>query len=723
MVKYTNNAVFIFDDFEKMTKSKVQMIVNKNKTGFVWLLFFLVLVVNVKATKLQSAYEALFNKDYFKAMKLFNEINKKKPDAYSCFGLATIYSRNDNPYSNPDSASKYISQSYYLFKLLEKPIKIKGLQLDTSVILNAVDSIADRQFQQIKKESSVEKYDRFLRANYLASQSIIIECFYARDETEFNNVQLMRKSEATQNFIVTHPQSNFLLEALLLLDRQIFEEKTKDQSANSYVQFLKKYPKSTLKNVACDKLFEIYKQTSDLEGLKKYVVDYPSAPQNLEAWKMLFSLFVRSYTNSELKKFLENYPAFPLKNSILKEVELNNIALIPYQQKELTGFVNGQGKLIIPNIYDSVTDFQEGLSVVSKNDSVFFINKENTNVFSQSFAEAFGFKNGIAAVKKNNKWYFINRLGQQISKFYDEISEQSNEVYVVKLNEKYGALDRYCQPLIETKYTKLGDFKNEFAYYIEDNKYGFVSKAGTQHKAEFDWISDFSDKQIAVVKKEDKYGLLSAKGKKILNTVYDLIIKANNDVYIVVLNNSYCFFSSEGCFLSQLAYDYAKDKPADYYTNGDCFKLIKKGQQSLVGRNGHTLIAFESFDEINFFSEGKMRVSKNMKKENKYGFLDKNLKAVIPLKYKLASDFVDSIALAESKEKFIMLNHQGLEIFTSDHPIQKLTTHYYLLNDGYRQLLNDKGKIVFSDIADAQVVNPWLLIVTLADGEIKLLYD
>ncbi len=685
--------------------------------------FLLLATTGIYASKLEKGFEALYRGDYFQAIKIFRSVNKKHPDPYASYGLATVFSRHDNPFFNPDSASRYITLSYNLFKLLKKPETLKNLQLDQAKILAPADSVAEKQLQKLKKEPDVAKLDHFLRENYLANQSTLVEAVYLRDELEFNATMAHNHSDSTRQFLLRHPASNFFIEASLLRERQIFDEMTRDKKAESYKLFLKLNPKNNLRNVAYDRLFEIYRQGSDLEGLKFFVAAYPEAPQNLEAWKLLFSLYVRSYTNSELKNFLEAYPAFPLKNSILKEVELNNIALFPYQKKDLTGFINSSGKLVIPPMYDAVTDFYEGLSVVNKNDTVLFVNKENTNVFGKFFSEAFPFKNGIAPVKQNNHWFFINRLGQQVSKYYSEISECSNSAYIVKLNNRYGAVDHFGQEIIEARFTKLGDFKNDLAYFIEDNKYGFVNKLGGQHRAEFDWISDFNNKQVAIIKKEGFYGLINAQGKYLLEPVYDQVIKTNSPVFIVVSNNNYGFFSSEGCFLSQVAYEYTKEKPAEFYTNGEYFKLIKKGEQSLVDKNGRTLISFDAYNEINFYSEGLMRVRKDIKKEPKYGYLDKKLSMAIPLKYQQAGDFSDSIALVKLKDKFIMLGYKGQELLVSDYQVEKLTAHYYLFDDGFKQLVNQKGAVVYNDIQDAQVINPWLLVVTLSTGEIKLLYD
>lgn len=672
-----------------------------------------------KASKVESGFKALSVYDYFKAKKLFNANFKSKSDPYSSYGLAVIYSRNDNPFFDLDSASKYAALSYNFFLKKRDKKELFTFKIDSLTILQLVDSIATKDFKRLKKENSVLRYTAFLKQNYLANKNLINEVIYLRDQLDYNETLGYNDSRQTKEFVITHPQSSFVQEALLLIDRQIFDESTKENSVTAYIEFIKVNPKNILLNSAYEKLFSIYKEKSDLEGLHAFVINYPKAPQNLEAWKLLFSLTVKSFSNDELEKFLEENPTFPLKNSILKELELNKLVLYPYQKDDLFGFIDSETKVIIPLAFDAVTPFYEGLSVVSKNDSVFYINKENTNPFDQFFTDAYAFNNGIAAVKNGNKWCFINRQGQIISPIYDEINEISDNFYTVKLNGKYGALNNFGQVIIEPKFEELGDFKNGFAYYRSENKSGFVSKDGYVHKAEFDWLSDFGADKIAIVKIGNSYGLVNANGKIILETKYDQVLKANNGLFIVVLNNLYGFYNSAGCFLSTIAYDFSKEKPVDFYTNGQVFKLIKKGQQALMDANGRTSIDFGVYEEINFASNGLIRV----KNKNKYGYVDRKLNLDISYKYTKASDFKDSCAIVQLKDKSILINTQGKEIFSSLSEIQKISTHYYRLQSENEEIINNKGELVFTRISDIQPLKGAVFIITLNTGNIKILRD
>lgn len=673
----------------------------------------------IKASNPAKGFEALRIYDYFLAKKIFYEQQKKKPDTYASYGLAVIFSRSDNPFYNIDSAGKYIKRSFHGIQAAAVSQTLSGFTIDNITILNLSDSISMKMFRVVKQLNSVNAYNFFLENFYLAKQKLRQDAVYARDELEFNTILEFNSSELTRQFMVLHPQSPFYMEASVLRERQLYDEHTKSNTDSVFISFINQYPKNVMVKTAHERLFAIYRQQKDTKGLAFFVKYYPNAYQNLDAWKLLFSLIVKEFSFDELKNFVREYPDFPLKNSILKELELNKMILYPYQKGDFSGFIDEKGKIVIKPIFDAASDFYEGLSVVSRNDSVYFINKRNENPFGKIYSEALVFKNGIAPVKQSGKWFFINRQGQSISRFYDEINELSDNVYVVKTGDKYGALDYFGHTILEPKFDKLGDFKNGYAYYMEKGLYGFVSSTGSVHKAEFEWISDFNQQQIAIIQQNNKYGLTNIYGKKVLEPQYDQVLKTNSSVFILVLSSLYGFFSSEGCLLTPVTFDYLKEKPVDYYTNGKLLKLNRKNEQSFIDLNGHPYVSFGAYQDINFPVNELMRV----KFKNKYGYLDKKLAPVIPYKYQQAADFSDSLALVKVNENNVLITTYGGEIFSTGAEIVKLSKHYYSVNDDARSIINATAELIYSEVDNVQKINNGLLIVTLNNGEIKLISD
>ncbi|MCW3076144.1 MAG: hypothetical protein JWO32_753 [Bacteroidetes bacterium] len=598
-------------------------------------------------------------------------------------------------------------------------LEFNGFKIDSLLILRLCDTIADKQWHKIKKSGSVKAFNAFLIQNYLANNLMKEQAVYLRDELDYNEIILKNRSDSTLEFIQSHPQSFFYAEAVILRQRQIYAENTKNGTAPEFINFISKNKENIMLYTAYENLYKLYKLHSDINGLKTFVHSYPDSPQLNEAWKLLFSLSVKSFSNEELEKFLTDHPSFPFKKSIKKDLELNKIELWPYEKDELFGFIDSTANIKIAPQYDSVSDFSEGLSVVNKNDTVFYINKENINPFNHYYSEAYPFKNGIAVVKQENKWDFINRQGQIISGNYEEVNELSNMVYVIKINGKYGAINNLGQTIIEPRFQKLGDFKNEYAYYIEEGKYGFVSKSGYVHKAEFDWISNFNEKNIAVIKQNSLFGLINSDGRIILEPLMDAVVKSSKNVFIVVRNAQYGFFNGGGCFLSTMTYDYLKEKPAEFYTNGILLKFLKNNEQSIADFNGKQLIEFGAYDEIHFAGNGLSRV----KRKNKYGFIDKKFQVVIPFKYQMAKDFVDSVAVVESHGKNALINLQGKEIYSSTEPIEKLSRHYYSVGEDKMEIINSKGEKILNGAINIQMGRKGLLIIILSNNEIKLLKD
>jgi WG containing repeat len=83
-----------------------------------------------------------------------------------------------------------------------------------------------------------------------------------------------------------------------------------------------------------------------------------------------------------------------------------------------SGYINKNGKLLIPCRYAEANGFSEGLASARNelNGLWGFINKRGDWVIKQRFTQvpSEGFKNGLALIKENDKWGYINKKGEFI---------------------------------------------------------------------------------------------------------------------------------------------------------------------------------------------------------------------------------------------------------------------------------------------------------------------
>src|SRR5688572_8496044 len=130
-------------------------------------ILFLLSFSSLSAGKLEKGYEAMGIYNYFEARKIFYKCLKKQPCG-AAFGLATIYSRNDNPFYNLDSAHKYISLSEKNYKSAvankKTSARLAKLKITSLSITDLREAIYLKAFEAAEKTHSIEALNRYITA-------------------------------------------------------------------------------------------------------------------------------------------------------------------------------------------------------------------------------------------------------------------------------------------------------------------------------------------------------------------------------------------------------------------------------------------------------------------------------------------------------------------------------------------------------------------------------
>ncbi len=171
-----------------------------------------------------------------------------------------------------------------------------------------------------------------------------------------------------------------------------------------------------------------------------------------------------------------------------------------YSTQNLYGYINKQGKLIIPNKFDYAKSFSQGLAIARKypQKKMGYINKSGKFSIEPKFEFGRSFSEGVAAVVINNKYGFIDKNGDMI---------------------------------IQPTYSMVGDFNEGFAWAEKDNKYGFINKEGkVVIDFIYDFVTDFSEGLAAVGRGDyinNEWGFINSKGEQ---TIDFLFVKELNDL-------------------------------------------------------------------------------------------------------------------------------------------------------------------------------------------------
>ena len=627
--------------------------------------------VPVFSSKIINAYKALSLYDYFKAKKFFYYSLAKNPTEAS-YGLATIFYRNDNPFSNIDSAAKYIAKSNRFFK---DSVTLSGYKISRGTINHLMGKISSTGLEYYARYKTTSSLNHFLTSFYFGDDSLLNTARVIRDELYLHNYTSSASSDSMHFFMLDHPESIFYAKAKTLFYNFQFSENTTEKSVGEYKRFIVQYPQNPNTVLAEYKLFELTKELHLADSLYAFIKKYSRLTTD-EAWKMLYSISVKYYAKKELKQFLSNYPEYPYSETIEKEIILSQKIVYPLKDgMDKYGFIDTLGNWIIKPVFDDAGYFKEGFAWVCKNDSCFYINKEGVKTSAFYFEETEDYENGLAIVKNQNHFFLINRSGQLITKGFEDINKASDNLFVCKKDNFYGAINTKGETVIPFTYQKLGNFKNGYAYYLS-NKYGLVNIYNQALKADWDWISEIEANNLVVVKKGLKFGLMQLNDSLLLFPEFDYISYCENGIYIIVKNNLYGFYNAtEKCYVTAIAYDYDKSLSNAYYTNGKQFKLIKDGDVALVDANGRTSIGFGTYTNVFFAKNEVIRIMKG----KKFGYVDRKLNPITPVEFEKAGDYENNLAIVSKGATTQLINKTGKVIFSiKEGSIEKLKSDFYV---------------------------------------------
>lgn len=211
----------------------------------------------------------------------------------------------------------------------------------------------------------------------------------------------------------------------------------------------------------------------------------------------------------------------------------------------------------------------------------------------------------------------------------------SNSDRVEKLSKKKRVKSKKRQNL-KRLYPALKNTKNGAIYGYINNKGEFIIQP------KFDGAYDFDDNCLAIINENNKDGIIDLKGEYKVYPIYDSI--------------------------SQFKEDRAS--------------FSKDGGMGVIDQNGN-IITKKSYEIIGQFNEDRAVVGDSKSGEYRYGYIDRNVKEIINLKYENANDFIDNIALVKMKDyEYILIDKDG----------KVLNSYKYYLVSQYGD-----GFMVFSD--------------------------
>ena len=602
------------------------------KAIFSALFFFLVNFI--WANKITKGYEALQEFNYFEAKKLFTKSLKKYP-APASFGLASIYYRKDNPFHSLDSAFKYIGiakKNMSSLKLKTK-IKLEKYNYSDEAILELDQQISKAFYSICSNEASVSCFNEFIKNHPFSL--LLSKAISKRDSLDFIETKKLNSSKSTQDFLNRYPETHLKEEAQNLFYKQQYFEYTQKETLIGYMLFLSECKENPYRSEAENKIYIISTSTNTLKSFENFIKDFPDNRNVPDAWRKLYKIYMSDAFNStKFESFLKKYPNYPFGNELKNDEALAKLVLLPVKVKNEWGYMDLQGKLIIPASYSEAGFFNEDIAAVVQNDKYGFISKANKFIVEPIYDEVSDFSDGRSVVEKDGKFGMIDRNGYAIFEpVFEELGPVSEGMIFARKDSLYGYYSKNRISLIPERFEEAESFENHQARVRILGKKAIIDSLGSfVVKPFFDEVDFFNDTLLIFVENE-KYGICNLNGNPILAANYEYIGKLVDNRAIIVDQGKIGYVNEYGAIVIPASFEVYPNYQSYGNFKMGLAKVRKNGKSGLIDENGKTFVPF-NFGEIGLISEF-MACMKN----DKWGYFDKMGKERIKFNYEYAESF------------------------------------------------------------------------------------
>ncbi len=271
------------------------------------------------------------------------------------------------------------------------------------------------------------------------------------------------------------------------------------------------------------------------------------------------------------------------------------------------GYINREGKMVIPGQFSEAEAFSCGLALVSVNGKDLFVDTNGSiKSGTAQFDSAEDFQNNYAVVRKGSTYGMINTsLDYVLQPIYYSLGEVSTNgliAYKMSGGAKYGYMNVNGEIVIQPMYDYAGEFVDGVAVVGisgsgSSTKYGLINASGNYVvNPMYDELSSLYNNRLSFRKQADSsydhtYGMLDTSGKQILPQIYDYIRSDKHLSGKFAVENEqdkYGYIDVEGKTVIPFTYKYA-----DRFSEGYAFAELESDVAVVIDGNGNVKTTLE----------------------------------------------------------------------------------------------------------------------------------
>jgi hypothetical protein len=268
--------------------------------------------------------------------------------------------------------------------------------------------------------------------------------------------------------------------------------------------------------------------------------------------------------------------------------------------KEKICYLNMKGEVAIVADYDKAKDFSDGMAVVmvytsdAHDDVVYgYINKEGKQVLPVKYLDATDFGRNLAYVLEKEKRGYIDKTGNYMTILPNAVGSQFHEGMSSVTNQHYksGFINKNGDLVIDYKYDETGYFSEGLAVVGMNGKYGYINKKGdVVIEPVFDYAMPFIEDRAAVGKLDNSFrihwGFIDKTGTATVKDLYDKAMDFSEGLASVKKDKKWGFIDKNGVYVLESKYNTSSS-----FVNGLAWASVKDSKEfGFIDKNGNFVI-------------------------------------------------------------------------------------------------------------------------------------
>ncbi len=644
-----------------------------------------------EASRIKRGNEALKINDYFKAKKLLTKGLKYNVSPAS-FGLATIYSRNNNPFYNLDSAYYYINLADSTFDLskLRKKEKWRIYGWTEAGIDSLSRSISSQFYAIAKSTHTVESYSIFLIKN---PNSIEFNAaMHVRDSIAFFSAVSMNNATSYADFMMTYPKSEYYQLAEENFQNSRFQEHTENRSLESFTSFVKEFPDSPQREEADLAIYQLVTLDNTINAYATFTKDYPDNTFIDLAWSRFYQLFLSKYSTNRIQEFKEKYPNASNQDEIHSDSTLVNVLYFPFMKEGKMGLMNDEGIEVISANYDFVGSFNQGLALFTKGEKAGLINKRGEVQIDAKYDGITTIDNGRFIVEENNLLGLIDRNGTEILPCdYEDVLTLSETDLFILLKDSTAIIDYNGRLKTTTQFKEVEPFTSGLAIASTKNGFGVIdTNYNFILKDKFNSLNALNDTLFSF-ESNKRLGIINLQGDTILKPRYTYIGAYKEGLALASSSDTVDYITTSGKIgINRFFQTYSNYKVNGEFLNGVAVVYVG-GEFGRVNTEG----AFVTSPDYENISRSEKIVP--FQTEGFWGAMNQNNKLIISSKYQSLDVINDDYILAKLDYAYGVVDLFGNNVIeNSFKSIDYLQRSAFAVSDGLQFGLFLNGQQVTS---------------------------